>query len=84
MKLEDLGKVLKEVLEEMSVTGGGASFTPGTGEQYATPRAFSKKGQKTNAAIKTAEKFGYTRVERPKHPSHTKLVDYLEENKPQS
>jgi len=25
---------------------GGATFTPGTGAQYATPKAFSKKGKK--------------------------------------
>jgi len=33
-------------LKEMSGTGGGAagaSFTAGTGEQYATPKAFNKK-----------------------------------------
>jgi len=30
-------------LSEMSGTGGGASFTAGTGEQYATPKAFNKK-----------------------------------------
>lgn len=30
-------------LSEMSGTGGGASFNAGTGEQYATPKAFKKK-----------------------------------------
>jgi hypothetical protein len=28
---------------EMSTTGTGASFTPGTGAQYASPKAFKKK-----------------------------------------
>ena len=41
----------KYQVEEMSTTGGGegaASFTGGTGMQYATPYAFRKKGQKPN------------------------------------
>ena len=29
-------------LKEVSATGGSATFTPGTGAQYATPRAFTK------------------------------------------
>jgi hypothetical protein len=39
------GQLTEEELEEMSTTGGGAgsaSFTPGTGMQYATPYAFKK------------------------------------------
>lgn len=41
----------KYQVEEMSTTGGGAgeaSFTGGTGMQYATPYAFRKKEQKAN------------------------------------
>ena len=34
---------IKGLNKEMSTTGTGASFTPGTGAQYATPRAFKKK-----------------------------------------
>lgn len=88
MKKSDIHKIIKEVLKEMSVTGGGggaapvgggATFTPGQGENYATPFAFSKKGQKKNTATKEAESQGYKEVKRPKHPSHTKLFDYLEE-----
>ena len=30
-------------LEEMSTTGGGASFNAGDGEGYMTPKAFKKK-----------------------------------------
>ena len=40
---------VKNTLEEMSTTGGGAgssSFTPGTGMQYATPFAFKLKKKK--------------------------------------
>ena len=34
---------IKGFNKEMSTTGTGASFTPGTGAQYATPKAFKKK-----------------------------------------
>jgi len=47
----------------MSTTGGGAgsaSFTPGTGAQYATPYAFRKKGQKAND--KAYKEIGYKNV----------------------
>ena len=50
-------------LDEMSTTGGGAgaaSFTPGTGGQYATPFAFRKKGQKAND--KAYKEIGYKEV----------------------
>lgn len=38
-------------IDEASVTGGSASFTPGEGAQYATPHAFNKdkKAKGTNA-----------------------------------
>ena len=46
----------------MSVTNsGGATFTPGEGAQYATPKAFKKK-KGDNAATKYAYKLGYTKV----------------------
>ncbi len=51
----------------MNVTGAIAPIT--------TLFAFSK-GKKDNRAVKTMKSFGYTRVERPKRPSSTKLVDY--------
>jgi len=53
----DQYKSIKQQLEEMSTTGGGSgasSFSPGTGAQYATPKAFSKKKQ-----IKPLRKMGY-------------------------
>lgn len=51
-----------EDLEEMSTTSsGGATFTPGEGAQYATPKAFSKK-KGDNSATKFMYKLGYTKV----------------------
>lgn len=77
MKRSELVELVKEVMQELdeaNVTNvGGASFTPGDGAQYATPRAFGK-GTK---AKKTLTKLGYKQVSRPKRPSHTKGFDYL-------
>ena len=45
---------IKRQLDEMSTTGGGAgaaSFTGGTGIQYATPYAFKKKKKKVDEGI---------------------------------
>jgi len=77
MKRSDIVKLVKEVMQELdegNVTNvGGASFTPGDGAQYATPKAFGKGTR----AKKTLTKLGYKQVSRPKRPSHTKAFDYL-------
>jgi len=80
MKRSQLVAIVQEVLEELSSTGTGATFTPGTGAQYATPFAFSKKGSGKNKATKYGEKLGYTTVKRKKRPFSTKLIDYLDED----
>lgn len=76
MRKKDLTELVKEVIKELSATGIGASFTPGTGAQYATPYAFSKN-KKDNRATKYIKKLGYKQVSRPERPSSTKLIDYL-------
>ena len=63
----DQYRQIKQQLEELSTTGGGAgaaSFSPGTGAQYATPFAFSKnkKAKGTDKDILT-KKFGYKLAE---------------------
>jgi len=78
MRKTDLIKLVREVIDEVSVTGSGASFTAGQGEQYATPHAFGK-GSADSRATKTLKKLGYSKTQRPKRPSHTKLFDYLDE-----
>jgi len=80
MKRSQLVAIVKEVLEELSSTGTGATFTPGTGAQYATPFAFSKKGSGKNRATKYGEKLGYKTVKRKIRPYSTKLIDYLDED----
>jgi len=69
-------KNMKNV-DEMSITqSGGSGFTPGTGETYATPYAFTKKGKKQNDATKyILKKFGYKLAPSiPNRPS--KVIDY--------
>lgn len=80
MKKSELISLVKEIIKEVqalreanATNAGGASFTPGTGAQYATPKAFGKDSR----AIKTLKKDGYKVVSRPKRPSHTKAFDYL-------
>jgi hypothetical protein len=42
--MDKLKEIIRKKLSEMSATNmGGASFTPGTGEGYATPAAFKSK-----------------------------------------
>ena len=77
MRKSELRSLVREVLDEISTTGTGATFTPGTGAQYATPYAFSKN-KKDNRATKFLKKIGYKKAKRPKRPLHTKLFDYLQ------
>lgn len=71
MKKSEFIEVLKELIQqelnEVNVTGAIAPI--------ATPFAFSK-GKKDNKAVKTMKGFGYTKAERPKRPSHTKMFDF--------
>ena len=62
-----LREFIREQLSEMSTTAGVAG--------YQTPFAFSKD-QRDNLATKFMAKMGFKKVERPKRPSSTKLVDY--------
>ena len=82
MTVRELKKLIKEVLleiNEISVTGTGASFTPGVGAQYATPYAFTK-GKAKNRATKYLEKLGFKTVKMKKRPYNTKMFDYLDED----
>ena len=74
MKRSELVKLVKEMLDDINFTNaGGASFTPGSGAQYATPFAFGD----AKRAKQTLKKQGYKQVSRPKRPSHTKAFAYL-------
>ena len=71
MKRSEIVKIVYEVLQEMSVSGDAGG--------YSTPFAFSKKGAGANAATKASARLGFKAAPRPKHPSHTKMFDYLNE-----
>lgn len=63
----------KYKLKELSGTGGGAgaaSFTPGTGAQYATPYAFGKKAKNYYT-----KKLGYKLVNPKKLAAQSKVID---------
>ena len=42
MNITELRQIIRNVLEEASQTGTGASFTAGDSEAYASPFAFKK------------------------------------------
>ena len=77
MLRSELVQLVKEVMQEIdeanTTNGGGASFTPGQGAQYASPNFLGK----ATKATKTLKKTGYKQVSRPKRQTNTKLVDYL-------
>lgn len=49
-------------IDEASVTGGSASFTPGEGAQYATPYAFNKNKKADGTNAKYYYKLGFKPV----------------------
>lgn len=67
-KLKEYIKSLtREILDEESTSGDAGA--------YLTPKAFAKKGQKTNAATKESEKLGFKKVPTGM-PSDSKIKDY--------
>ena len=60
-KLRELiRELIKTELEEANTTGTGTSFNAGSGEAYATPFAFAKKGKKTkNRGLEQSKRLGY-------------------------
>ena len=64
---EYIKSLVREILEEESTSGDVGAYSP--------PYAFSRKGQKTNAATQAAEDEGFTKV-KPGMPSDSKVFDY--------
>ncbi len=65
---EYIKSLVQQELDEMSVSGDAGA--------YLTPKAFSKKGQKTNAATAQAMRSGWTKA--PGMPKNSKMFDYKE------
>jgi hypothetical protein len=77
MNREILEALVQEVLDEMSMTGTGASVTPGTGEGVATKYAFAKKKDGNKIAKDYIKTFGGKLAPSiPNRPS--KAMDYKE------
>jgi hypothetical protein len=69
-------EIVKKVLKEMSATGTGAFFTPGTGANYATPNAFNpNKKAKGTAHNYYVEKLGFKPVDSEKLHKQAKGID---------
>ena len=63
MPTDRIRQLIQAALKETSATSqGGASFSPGAGEQYSTPRAFNKNKNAKGAASKYYYKLGYKAV----------------------
>jgi len=62
------------MMNEENITGSGASFNAGSGENYATPYAFGKK-KGDNRAVKFLKKMGWT-VADLTLPKNSKMFDY--------
>lgn len=56
-KIDKIKESIKKKVKEISTTGTGASFTPGTGANYATPNAFNP-----NKKAKGAEHIYYYKL----------------------
>ena len=70
---EHIKSLVREILEEEGAVGNTTAAVPG----YLTPKAFSPKGQKKNAATKTAEKQGWKATKgETTMPSDSKVRDY--------
>jgi hypothetical protein len=75
MNKEVLEALVQEVLDEMSMTGTGASVTPGTGEGVATKYAFAKKKDGNKIAKDYIKTFGGSLA--PSVPNRaSKAIDY--------
>jgi hypothetical protein len=65
---EYIKSLVQQELDEMSVSGDAGG--------YLSPKAFAKKGQKTNAATAQAMRSGWTKA--PGMPKNSKMFDYKE------
>jgi len=81
--MDKIRKIIKQSLKEMSITGGTAHFTPGSGANYATPHAFNPNKKANGAQNIYYYKLGFKPVNRKKLRQKSKMFDYkdLWENK---
>jgi len=78
--MDNLKEIIRKKIKEMSATNqGGASFTPGTGENYATPKVFNKNKNAKGAKNIYYYKLGYKAVPNTKPKSFDKKQLWEEE-----
>jgi hypothetical protein len=71
--MDKLKEIIRKKLKEMNTTGnGGASFKAGTGENYATPKAFNKDKNAKGAKNIYYYKLGFKNVPNTKPKSFDK------------
>jgi hypothetical protein len=71
--MDKLKEIIRAKIKEMSATGqGGASFSPGTGEGYATPAAFASKTNSKGTKNIYYYKLGFKPVPNIKPKSYDK------------
>lgn len=72
-KAEEYARI--KSMNETSTTGGTASFTPGTGAQYATPLAFNKNKKAKGTASNYYYKLGFKPVDKKKLRKQAKGIE---------
>ena len=72
-KTEEYARI--KSMNETSTTGGTASFTPGTGAQYATPFAFNKNKKAKGTASNYYYKLGFKPVDKKKLRKQAKGIE---------
>ena len=72
-KTEEYARI--KSMNETSTTGGTASFTPGTGAQYATPFAYNKDKKAKGTASNYYYKLGFKPVDKKKLRKQAKGIE---------
>ena len=75
---EQIELLVRKKLKEISATGTGASFTPGEGEQYATPYAFTGKKKAPKSNTNMYRKDGWKLVNKKKAAKKAKGIDVVD------
>jgi hypothetical protein len=79
MNPTQIKQIIKKVLTEMSMSGGGtagASFSAGAGEQYATPFAFNPNKKAKGTSRNYYLKLGWKPVNRKQMRKKAKGMEY--------
>ena len=76
INIDEVKKRVLKKLKEISTTGGSASFSPGSGEQYATKYAFNPNKKAQGTARNYYYKMGFKPVNREEVRKKSKGIVY--------